>query len=263
MWILTSTILRATLSQSFPWSPEGVISYSVIILILVFGYIITTWFSTLLGTFITINLYEPQIKSLKDMRIARMKFVHPYRNENIEGMDNFNISSDLAEFVSEDEFEEILNSNQSSFGVLLENFGYDLVYKNYIIMDFIMDYNFMSLYLGYNPLYNSRINDYITIVKDTGLFDYWNKNYDLYKNGFVKLTSKPLNYKFLRVLDLHFFNYPFKGLIWSLVASTFVFFVEFAIFVYIKYLKNRKYNTAKIIKLNISCFHCKFKFNFK
>lgn len=224
---LICNFLRALISQPFPWLSSGILLSSINMLTIIIGFIVTEWYSAILGSLITTNIYEQQIKTLEDMRKFNMKYVYAFYPNSLSVIENLNESSDLASRVTEQHFKDILGSTSLKTGVVLENIGSEIHYKNYEFIDHVLETNFLRIHL-YNQhlMFKRRFDDYLDIVRDSGLFDYWNRNYDLYKHGFLKMITSPANKKMLRILNLNFFKYPFLGFIFSNFVSIFVFVME-------------------------------------
>lgn len=228
-WKIIDELIRSSLSQSFPWSKSGIQSSVIYFLCLILGFILTVWYLAILGSYITTNLYEKQVKTLNDMREAGMKYIYE-KHYGLEGLINFNESSDLAKIVTYEEFKTIKDSQDPRFALVINSNPYvSRLFTDYILSDFIFEENFLMFdWKQSSGLYKAAFDRYIHLVKDTGLYNYWQLNYDLYRENILFIVLKNQDPNILRILDLNFFFYPFLGMIAGMFISCVFFGFEYS-----------------------------------
>lgn len=197
---------------------------------MIFGFMITTWYSAILGSLITTNLYDPQIRTLDDMRKANMKYVYQMPKSEIEMLSFYNETSDLSIYLNSAERKKYLKSLQSftagviSYTVMMD---FPKIYEHYVLSDFVLEYYYLKAEFNtYSRIYTLKFNEYLGLIHASGLYLYWKRNYDLYDESFFSFFFVPRNLKKLRVLDLNFFVYPFAWILGGLLVASYVFFAE-------------------------------------
>lgn len=228
-WIFSNQLLRSLLSQSFSDPINGLQMSVIYILALLMGFIIFTFYSAILGSFITTNLYEKQIVSLEDMRKVNMKLVHSYDPKVIGTYMGYNEIKDFAVHLTNKEYIQTALNLNSTTGFLMPSnlFEFDIFKNKYKVSDFVLEQTFVRLEWNFaNFIFKERFDKFITLSKDTGLYNYWSKKYDLYKIGKSKIIVKSESYSLLRVLDLNFITYPIFVLMSGLIISGIVFVFE-------------------------------------
>lgn len=182
-----------------------------------------------MGSYITTNLYDPQALTFDDMRRAKMKYVHPFPEETISGFLNYNLSKDLAEGVSYNEYRDLILSKEPKSAILIMDYmGLELFAKDsFVETNLMLEQNFYRMrWNKFNSIFKNRFNTYITVIKDMGLLDYWKRNIDLYEYGLFKRIKTVDEMKVLRVLTLNFFKYAFIELLFGLSNAILVFAFE-------------------------------------
>lgn len=117
--------------------------------------------------------------------------------------------------------------NKNAFLMASNFFEYNEFVQDYRPSNFILEQTFLRVdWIGANSIYRDQFNRYITITKDTGLYEYWSRNYDLFKIKKRKMLHPLKSEGLLRVLDLNFITYPILALLTGFGISGLVFVIE-------------------------------------
>lgn len=233
-WLISNQLFRTLMAQSFTSPIQGVQMTGIYTLAFLVGFVITVWYSAILGSLLTTNLYEPQVRTLDDMRRIGMKYVHKQTDYYMENyMSGYKETRDLAVSVPAEEYLEFTKIHNSSAAIMLMSslFEFPDIYQYYIKSDHILEYLFHRVEFIYSSnFWTARYDTHIRNVVDSGLYDYWLRNYDIYKAGFYRMLEPQEPEQFLRILDINFFKYPFLVLFIGLTAGGLVFLFEITIF---------------------------------
>lgn len=226
-WRTFGQVFRSSLGQSFPW-PSTIHSSSIFFLMcLLFGFILTLWFNAILGSFVTSTLYDKQPKSVEDLRRQNIK-IQISTQYNPHLFKNFKELEDLAvygEYRKDQENASLILGHTLN---LLRNTKYARETSNmsYIQSDFVVERSFLRSFLKIDSFYKDKVNRFIGLIKDRGLFQRWcdlaNKEFSDtqdYKPRSVQDSS-------IQVLQLEFFLYPFCVWAMGLFLSCIVFLFE-------------------------------------
>lgn len=249
-WYTFDQLLRALMAQSFSAALTGIPISAFYFLAMFMGFAVTTWYSAVLESVLTTFLRQPQIRTLEDIRKFNISIIgfQDYNNTS----SNFELIQDIYSFVS---FNDFLKHSRTK-----EVYGYVIyseMLKNefllsefHILEDFVLESSALSLDLKYGSIYKHRLNRYIDLVLDTGLYNYWISNceYELFLMG-VKNDRIIYEKKILRILDLTYFLYPFVILGCGLILSyiTLVFEIYWKTFI-----EAHKFPTLNLLKLHFT-----------
>lgn len=241
-------LFRCSLGQCFP-NPDTFSWTSTFYFIpLLFGFILTVWFSAILGSFVTTTLYDKQARTLDDMRIQNIKIATANNKLPSEVFENSDKFRDIAVVTDLHEAEnDSLDKNSLNYALLFIShwwYYYKLPLMNfysyqnhYILSDFVVETSFLRVVFDKNSIFKEPVNRYIELVKDTGLLKHW---CDM---AYIEILQlKMHNYSFqtekssIQVLQLNFFTYPFYILAAGLILASISFVFEIAPKV-ISYLK--------------------------
>lgn len=209
-WTIFGQLLRSLIYQNYIGAFNGSQMSVIYTLATTIGFILTIWYLAILGSIITTNLYNPQIKTLDDMRKTNMKY---NSDQNFSALDSKNEITDL-------------NSSELYFfdtALLIHDSYTDFPNTQYYfyISDIISRYSLLRIewFNSGSVIYRERFNFYINIAQDSGLYNYWKRSYDMIHSNIAipGMKLRQIYYKNLRILDLNYFKYAFSSLILALV----------------------------------------------
>lgn len=222
-------LLATLISQSTPVSISGIKVSKIYILSILVGFIISNWYSALLGSFFTTYIREPQISTIKELQESTIKILFHER-------ESWNITFAYPEIknkmvlVSWHEFLNYMRSKNVSFGFIAISDIWEIQEiseKYFLLKNFSMEKNFIRRYFDLNSIYKKPFNRYIGLIKDSGIYNYW-------KNRFYEdFALQQRNYSFIttenrRVLNINYFIYPISFLCVCCIISILVFILEIA-----------------------------------
>lgn len=199
----------------------------IYLIALLMGFIISVWYSSLLGSFLTTNLYTTQIRSLEDMRKTNMKIVFPYEKAVMESLAKYEDCKDMAISVKLEEQYELFNNFNRSYAFLFfkSSFEYTFVPPiGYFESDVIVEYNFLSINI-YNTIYKNSLDKLINIVLDTGLYEYWNRAHDIL-GAKIRKRRIIIFGNILRIITMNFYFYLYFLLLIGFFLSIVMFLME-------------------------------------
>lgn len=227
-WMIFDHQLRTLLAQSYLQSLKG---FQVYLLAMFFGFIITVWYSSVLGSFLTTYIREPKVKSiieLKELKIkigmAKINFQNTYGYKEI---------SDIIIEVTDDEmYRNLVTLNRSCAVIVNKGFWElsNLSNSFYRMENFYLENTFLRHIFHNNSFYLKRFNRFIGIVKDSGLYEFWKEriSYEMPradKSKFI-IPVQTKETSDVRVLKLNYFLYPFWTIGIGCVCAIFVFIFE-------------------------------------
>lgn len=229
-WRTFCQLFRSSLGQSFPY-PTTFNMLSMFYMITVFfGFILTVWFSAILGSFVTTTLIDKQARTLEDLRMQNIKIAIQTKNRDLEMFYGFNEIQDLTvNRKIQDEDAVLVPSDVWHYAiapVMFKKSGE----RQYIKSDIIVERAFLRVPLPYqiNSIYKSRINRFIGLIKDYGIYLHW---HGIVPWEIYEYQGKPYYARdeecSVHVLQLDFLVYPFW--VWSigLIFSCISFLLEF------------------------------------
>lgn len=250
------SILRAILSQSYPLHSKQKILFLTFVftLIEIFGFMMTLWYSAMLGSFVTTTLYDSPIDSLDDIRKSNLKILlgdsYGYLLQQYVGIESYRdlfllyplkefrrfkleLNEAFAYVEASDRWMFYLKPRQQFYGV--ERFR--AINKNLLSAASYIN-------LNHDSVYKPRLNYFLQISKDVGLFNRWCDRtfldtliYNIFKKPII---SNEHHYK-RKILTVNFFKMLFLGWFIGIVFGGLAFVVE----VFLKF----RLNTSKIIVL--------------
>lgn len=231
-WRTFGHIFRSSLGQPIPYSKSSKVISTLYIISIIFGFILTVWFSTILGSFLTTTLFDKQARSVKDLRMLNIKI----RAVTINGgsafdYENVEVIRDLIVDRGEQKEDAILVPTHKWYYVvapLESKLNRD---QQYVQSDFILERSFFQVQHVFDSIYKERINRFIGLVKDCGLYRHWCE-----QAAWEYLVSKVnphyprVEENYIQVLQLEFFIYPLLIWLTGIMFSCISFLFEMAIF---------------------------------
>lgn len=230
-WRMLGQLFRAALAQTFPYPSTYNCTQVIYFMFILFGYILTTWFNAILGSFVTTTLYDKQAMTFDDMRMQNIKFAHFKHSFN--SIENFkDIPKDLFEVVSKEKYLTFLYTpNEYAVGIESHMWSYVVVpmmefHQNtfYVRSDHVLETSLYRIQRSHISPYKETLDRFIDLVKDVGLFQHWCDTFYI-----EALKSKSGYYQYhvtetsIQVLQMDFFTYPFC--IWAVgLISAFIRF---------------------------------------
>lgn len=227
-WLILQKLLRALLAQPFTTNLKG-FSISVIYFLAMFiGYVLTTWYSAILGSFMTTFLTESEIRTLEDLRKLNSSIY--YYHLVLNRSERFNIIRNMAVHVSRNQMLQIMDSrNRHGFIVVSTEWEDRSLNKKFnILEDFILESNYVRIFTKFGSLYKKRFHEYLGYVMDSGLYNFWKIKYfyELFEIGSHEKRPTYKSESNLRILDIDFFIYPLGLLLVGYLCGFFVFSIE-------------------------------------
>lgn len=223
LWQIFDQLIRTLLAQSYSSTLTGFINSAIYLLEMLFGYIITVWYSALLGTFLTTYIREPYISTVNELKKSKFKIMVDSNIFNTtSGYDKIKdimIDGDLKRYGA-----FVVSSMQWDLFGQLDNY--------YILKDFYLESSYLRHIFSFNSIYKSKFNRYIGILKDSGLYNFWKRNSliampDHDKAEYIAELKSNFNYDDnLRVLNINYFLYPYFVWFIGSVIGIFVFISE-------------------------------------
>lgn len=242
-WRMFGQLFRSSLAQPFPYQTKFSRMSVLFLVPILFGFILTLWFNTILGSFTTSVLYEKQSKSFDDMRLENMKLAVVSNDDLI--INSEEIPQDLIVIVEDSTFHSLYTTSDKYaipvtshlwhyFMVPLMNFHRNTLY---VESNSVIETSFLRIMYHLDSQYKEQLDRFVDLVKDTGLYQHW---CDIIYLEAMKLKFNPYHYieeeRRIQVMKLDFFTYAFwiwaVGLILSFI--TFLFEVSARIRCYFK-----------------------------
>lgn len=232
-WRVFGQLLRSSLAQAFPFSTTCNLTSVFYFIPIWFGFILTAWFNSILGSFMTTILYEKQARTFEDLRMQNIRVLKEV-NDSTPSM--IEIPNDLITLVSKKVYQKIaFASGEYAVGVTSQFWDYLMVpfmnyYRNtrFARSEYVLETSFSRIVYVFHCPYKDQLNRFIDLIKDTGLYQHW---CDIaYLEAMQLNLNDGLSYEIeesrIQVLRLDFFTYTFS--IWAigLVLSAFVFLFE-------------------------------------
>lgn len=245
--------LRTVLSQSYNlnchrWSP------SWHMLLILFGFIMTSWYYALMGSFVTTTLYETPLNSLEGIRKSGMKILTDDNTDALNLHPGISKYKSVFESVPRQQFFRESYWFNKTVGFLEYGDRWEYYYKprmlhcNHKIFrktDIVVTHLPIVLFLKDNFILKDKFNGFLDVIRDVGLYQHWTRgafteaiNYKL--KGMPKLDPEleqinhfqftdQLRFKdFPRVqaIDIPFMKYGLLEIVIGLSISGIIFILE-------------------------------------
>lgn len=235
-WKTFSQLLRSLLSQTFSKPFEGYQISFIYLLAIFLGYILTIWYSALLGSFFTTFIRESQISTLDELRESNIRIVLMCASSY--NTFSFNEIVDLLTFLPPNERMPALEVANRSYGFIITTNEWEIssLSDNYFkIKKFSLESTFLRVSFHLHSIYKNRFNRFINIIQDSGLYNYWKERsyYDWLKieNEEIILPMRRNftgKYHSRRILTINYFTFPFiffiVGCLFGVLAFSFEVF---------------------------------------
>lgn len=228
---------RAMLSLSYNFDAKfEPIQVRIVMLFLTgLGFICVTWYSAILGSFVTTFLYEKPALTLENIVQSGLKIAISEEDFNME----LNVDQKFPKsiFVRKSRADVLAAGDQFniSFGYAIyeERWKYYFLPmmrffqgKQFLETNIALEIYYFQIYFRHDSIYKDVFNKFIHTIRDTGLYSYWTRMsfYDILNLQEPELTIRNLTKpsSSLRVLTLEFFLFAFLllkiGMVCGLVA---------------------------------------------
>lgn len=233
VWTIFDQLLRTLISQSYIRPFKGPIFSIIYMLAMIFGFIVTIWYSALLGSFLTTYLREPQISTLPELIESKTKIMSS--SNHINSTSGYNNIKDSLFFIPKYETSFKLFNSNYSFGYFIPSMTWEIssLSDNYFaIKHFYLERSFVRFILPIHGIYKQRFNRFVDIIKDTGLYEFWKRQLYYEWRYFgeelpIEMNQHrniPEDHK--RILDVKYFVYPFSFLVISCILGVVLFILE-------------------------------------
>lgn len=232
-WRTFGQVFRSSLAQSFPGNRISSLMIATFFMItILFGYILTTWFNAILGSFVTTTLFDRQARTLEDFRTQNIQIAWPKLGARSRQI--FASMNEIQDLIIE---QEIFDEGKAHAKVVSEHV-WDYVIapvenkidgtSEFVKSDIIVERSFVRVKYKIDSVFKEQINRFIGLVKDVGLYQHWcdiapKEILESLGNPSAKQEQNPI-----QVLQLNFFTYAFYiwflGLFLSCIS--FVFEIE-------------------------------------
>lgn len=201
------------------------------------GFILTVWYSAVLGSFITTSVREKPINTIEDIKAVNLKILMPQQEARymkyIPQIETFRSIFEqkplylyfIHKFNLEDKYGYVDISDIWEYLVVpqMKHFQ-DIRFKQ---LDFSLTTIATYYNINYDSLYKFEFNRFIHRVKDVGLYQFWNKKFfnDMLKNKKFKKIPKRIAER-AEPLGIDFYLICFHHWGISLFFSGIVFLIE-------------------------------------
>lgn len=236
-WVFFSLSFRAVIGQTAPCQIKSL--RRIYIIIIVFGFVGLTWYSALLGSFLTTILYENTIRTLKDFIESPYKLYMNYyeyeRNFNVEQqlhvvpvdkvlnttlnqmvtMRDYNMDASNGYATGSDFWEYYINLFQLRFN--LKRF----VWNQYVLIDHTFQMPIKSDFF-----LKTKLNRFLHLSMDYGFFVRWLKYSFIEKR--MTFSGRPFNEEIIiKELTLEYFEYAFQLVVGGWIFGMVLFVFEY------------------------------------
>lgn len=181
-WSSFSIVFRSLLAQSF--EPDKTL---VCVIAVVYGFMLTTAFSAFLGSYLTLLIFEEPLEGWSDIVKRNMTvFISDTYNvdeirSNVPELDIY--KEHITYVPPRTKHEMIYDGNIDSNTAFVENSGhwkymmvpqmefYDT--RIYRTSKYSFGRSFMFIYHEYSLKYKYRLNRFLGLIKDSGLYNFW------------------------------------------------------------------------------------------
>lgn len=227
LFYIWENVIRATIAVAYPLYEQenpNLIKLSLILLNLM-GFVITTLYSSMLGSFVTTYLKEPPISSFEDIRKANLKILLSIPYEYV--LKKFHVTDDvmdLFQLVETDTYRSLRNNlSRNAYIEMSDRWNYYSVKRQQFYENqpfHILDIDLLSMYtfmnVNHNSVYKWEFNKFILFSQSLGLYQHWGDSVflDTLKYKVFKHGGQGLPIRTLKVLSLNFFVFIYS--IWGL-----------------------------------------------
>lgn len=232
-WSYFGKIQRALFAQSFSYSEERH-HRKIYLLPILIGFMLTTWYNALLGSFLTTTLSETPIRCVDDIRKKNLTIlcqdsVMPLW-ENMEGFTKYlpyiRPLDGRSLLLSELKLNRTFAFTEVSFiwnqiHLPQMKFYNDMRFKE---LDDVLVVSDIYMNINHNSVYKERFNRFIYLIRDVGLYKFWSENTFMdilkYKPLDVSLNSSKI--PAIRPIHLGYFLHVYwfwsAGMVCALIA---------------------------------------------
>lgn len=178
IWTIFNQLLRSLLSQTYSNPIPGFKFTIFYLLAMILGFITTIWYSTLLGSYITTYLREPQISTISELKRSNIKITS--LGYGLELTTGFEEIKDFFTILTNEELVQALRTANQSYGHLISSrmLEFSRILEQFsIIKDFKLESSFIQFYWKLTTIFKLRFNRYIGIIQDSGLYLHWKSNF--------------------------------------------------------------------------------------
>lgn len=233
-WKIFDQLFRSLLGQSYVDPIPGFHMNIVYLLIMIFGFIITIFYNSFLGSLLTTYKRNPQISTLHEFKKNNMKIMDEGKFLNTTF--GYKYIEDILFPVKRDDVYKILSSEDNSYGYVMNSVLWDTINfsNNYIILkDFHLESNFLRLMFPVFSIFRKPFDRYIDLVHESGLYEIWkqNVNYEIFNilDEYILARlkkSRKINKDDRRILNVSYFIYPLSFLVISWIFGFVSFICE-------------------------------------
>lgn len=237
-WKIFSQLLRSLLAQSFSKPLEGPQISLIYLLGILLGYILTIWYSALLGSYFTTFIRESQISTLGDLKKSNISIAISNVN-NYYTAYGYRKISDLIALLPVNEETAALKAVNRSYGFIIWTYEWESSnFPNFYfkIKNFSLETTFIRIAFHLNSIYKTQFNQYLNIIQDCGLYNYWKEHsyYDWLKvENEEDISTIKRNINIIensrRILIFKYFTYPFLFLTCGCLFGIIAFAIEIVV----------------------------------
>lgn len=234
-WRIFDHLLRSLLSQSYPNPIPGFKITLIYLLAMIMGFVITIWYSTLLGFFLTTFIQEPQVSTIAEFKKAGFKLID--RHQELELLNGYDDIKDFVLLVSFKELKETLASSNESYAYITSTAIWYTIpsFRDYFkISDFSLESGYVGFRFQENSLFKNRFHRYIHLIQDSGLYGFWKSQYpwesyqhlQYFKQLHKEARKEDINLQTLRALNINYIIYPLTFLFIGCFCGTIALLLE-------------------------------------
>lgn len=232
-------ILRIALGQTITFRHNHPVISLFYMLMILFGFIINTWYGAILGSYMSTFLNESPITSFEEIRTKDLQIISPNISSHtliFETVPEFFEHKDMFKVMTFEEASELLNSmdNRFAYSENSNHWNYFIVpqmnyYNDPKLQRFKINFgtSFLSIIFPGQSFYKKPFDRLIFLLKDVGLYKHYTESVfiDNLKYNFVNYPYVPPRDK-VQVIRLKYFYYVFFGWFFGLGIGLLVFVVE-------------------------------------
>lgn len=182
-WKNFSDVLRAILLQSFRFHSKSW-SSSLHMLLVIFGFIMTTLYNALIGSFVTTTLYEKHLNSLEDIEKSGLKILVDDNENLLNSFPNISKFRNVFENVSRTQFFNQSYYFNNRYGYLEYGDRWEYYYKPrmrhvkrnvFRKTDIVVTYFPVQLIIKDDFILKAQFNRFLDIIRDVGLYQHWTR----------------------------------------------------------------------------------------
>lgn len=256
VWV---NVIRAATGDSYPLHDKKNPKFVKISLILlnIMGFIITTLYSSFLGSFVTTTLREAPILSLDDIRKANLKIFlskpYEYVLKKFHGIDEY---MDLFELVETETYRNLRNNlSRKAYVEMSDRWNYHSLNRqkfygskpfHVLDRDLLSTYAFMNM--NHDSFYKREFNKFILFSQSVGLYKHWGDIvfletliFNIIRNNVNELPKSKI-----KVLSMNFFAFVY--FVWGIGLFMGVLVFSFEVIWYKLTTKNNHWRKSFFAK---------------